>query len=193
LKNIGLLGGSFDPPHKGHLYISVEAKKILRLDEIWWLVAPQNPLKISKPATFEERLSNCRNITKNKSIKVLSIEKKIDSKYSYQTINFLQNYYTNIKFFWLMGADNLISFHHWQKWRQIFNNISVVVFKRHGYNIKALKSVTSKTFSRFRIVSTPIHQLQFKKLPSWTWINNREIRISSTQIRKQRLLLRGKN
>lgn len=193
MKNIGLLGGSFDPPHKGHLYISVEAKKILRLDEIWWLVAPQNPLKISKPATFEERLSNCRNITKNKSIKVLSIEKKIDSKYSYQTINFLQNYYTNIKFFWLMGADNLISFHHWQKWRQIFNNISVVVFKRHGYNIKALKSVTSKTFSRFRIVSTPIHQLQFKKLPSWTWINNREIRISSTQIRKQRLLLRGKN
>ena len=193
MKNIGLLGGSFDPPHKGHLYISVEAKKILQLDEIWWLVAPQNPLKISKPATFEERLSNCRNITKNKSIKVLSIEKKIDSKYSYQTINFLQNYYTNIKFFWLMGADNLISFHHWQKWRQIFNNISVVVFKRHGYNIKALKSVTSKTFSRFRIVSTPIHQLQFKKLPSWTWINNREIRISSTQIRKQRLLLRGKN
>ena len=193
MKNIGLLGGSFDPPHKGHLYISVEAKKILQLDEIWWLVAPQNPLKISKPATFEERLSNCRDITKNKSIKVLSIEKKIDSKYSYQTINFLQNYYTNIKFFWLMGADNLISFHHWQKWRQIFNNISVVVFKRHGYNIKALKSVTSKTFSRFRIVSTPIHQLQFKKLPSWTWINNREIRISSTQIRKQRLLLRGKN
>ena len=193
MKNIGLLGGSFDPPHKGHLYISVEAKKILQLDEIWWLVALQNPLKISKPATFEERLSNCRDITKNKPIKVLSIEKEIDSKYSYQTLNFLQNYYTNIKFFWLMGADNLIAFHHWQKWRQIFNNISVVVFKRHGYNIKALKSVTSKTFSQFRIFSTPIHHLQFNKLPSWTWINNREIRISSTQIRKQRLLLRGKN
>ena len=99
MKNIGLLGGSFDPPHKGHLYISVEAKKILQLDEIWWLVALQNPLKISKPATFEERLSNCRDITKNKPIKVLSIEKEIDSKYSYQTLNFLQNYYTNIKFF----------------------------------------------------------------------------------------------
>ena len=64
MKKIGLLGGSFDPPHKGHLYISYEAKKILSLDEVWWLVSPQNPLKITKPASYEERLKNCKNITR---------------------------------------------------------------------------------------------------------------------------------
>ena len=98
MKKIGLLGGSFDPPHRGHLFISNEAKKILHLDEIWWLVTPQNPLKISKPATYEERLQNCKQITKNFPIKILEVEKKIKSQYSYQTIKFLIQYYKNIKF-----------------------------------------------------------------------------------------------
>ena len=73
MKTIGLLGGSFDPPHKGHVYISLEAKKILKLDDVWWLVTPQNPLKISKPATYEERIQNCHNITIGKPIKVVEI------------------------------------------------------------------------------------------------------------------------
>jgi len=193
LKSIGLLGGSFDPPHKGHIYISLEAKKILKLDNVWWLVTPQNPLKISKPATYEKRIKNCYNITIGKPIKIVEIEKKINSTYSYQSLIYIQNHYKNIKFFWLMGADNLINFHHWEKWREIFNNISIVVFKRHGYNNKALKSISSKTFSHFQIVSNPINLVHFNQLPSWTWINNREIRISSTEIRKQRQLLRGKH
>ena len=193
MKSIGLLGGSFDPPHKGHIYISLEAKKILKLDDVWWLVTPQNPLKISKPATYEERIKNCHNITIGKPIKIVEIEKKINSTYSYQSITYIQNHYKNIKFFWIMGADNLINFHRWEKWRQIFNNISIVVFKRHGYNYKALKSISSKTFSHFQIISHPIHQVHFDQLPSWIWINNREIKISSTEIRKQRQLLRGKN
>ena len=78
MKKIGLLGGSFDPPHRGHLFISNEAKKVLHLDEIWWLVTPQNPLKISKPATYEERLQNCKQITKNFPIKILEVEKKLN-------------------------------------------------------------------------------------------------------------------
>ena len=103
MKNIGLLGGSFDPPHKGHLYISLEAKKILKLDEIWWLVTPKNPLKINKPASYAERIKNCKAITKGKPIKVSEIEKKINSSNSYQSINYIQNHYRNIKFFWLIG------------------------------------------------------------------------------------------
>ena len=86
MKKIGLLGGSFDPPHRGHLFISNEAKKVLQLDEIWWLVTPQNPLKISKPATYEERLQNCKQITKNFPIKILEVEKKIKSQLSYLSI-----------------------------------------------------------------------------------------------------------
>ena len=193
MKSIGLLGGSFDPPHKGHLYISLEAKKLLKLNEIWWLLTPQNPLKISKPATYPERIKNCREITKGQPIKITEIEKKINSTYSYQSISHIQNHYKNIKFFWLMGADNLINFHQWQNWKTIFKNISIVVFKRHGYNNKALNSKTSKTFSHFQKTTNPIDQTCFTQLPSWVWINNREIKISSTEIRKQRDLLRSSN
>ena len=193
MKKIGLLGGSFDPPHKGHIYISLEAKKILKLDDIWWLVTPQNPLKIDKPAIYNERIKNCINITKNYPIKIKEIEKKINSKYSYQTINFLQNYYNNINFFWLMGADNLINFHRWQKWRNIFKDIPIVIFKRHGYNNKALKSRTSHIYKNFKINNKKLIFEDFVKLPAWTIIQNKEIRISSTDIRKQRENLRSKN
>jgi nicotinate-nucleotide adenylyltransferase len=191
MKSIGLLGGSFDPPHKGHLYISIEAKKVLKLDEIWWLVSPQNPLKISKPATYTERLENCYEIIKGQPIEISEIEKKINSKYTYQSLSYIQNHYKNIKFFWLMGADNLINFHQWQKWRNIFNDISIVVFKRHGYNNKALNSITAKTFTQYQIVNNSLKKLFFTKTPSWSWINNKEIKISSTEIRKQRKSLRG--
>ena len=126
-------------------------------------------------------------------IKIKEIEKKINSTYTYETLDHLLNHYTNIKFFWLMGADNLINFHKWQKWRQILKEISIVVFKRHGYNNKALNSIACKTFSNYRIISYPLSKYHFNKLPSWTWIDNREIKISSTEIKMQRLLLRGKN
>ena len=193
MRRIGLLGGSFDPPHKGHIYISIEAKKLLQINEIWWLVTPQNPLKISEPATYQERIKNCKEISKDKPILIKEIEKKINSKYTYQTLDYLLNHYTNIKFFWIMGADNLINFHKWQKWRQIFQEVSIVVFKRHRYNNQALKSIACKTFTNYRIHSHQINNNHFNKLPSWTWIDNREIKISSTEIRQQRLLLRGKN
>ena len=193
MKSIGLLGGSFDPPHKGHIYISLEAKKILQLDGIWWLVTPKNPLKISRPANYEERIHNCKSITKTHPIKIEEIEKKIKSTYSFQTIDFLQNHYENINFFWLMGADNLINFHYWQKWRKIFSSIPIVIFRRHNYNVRALKSITLKTFNNFKISSKYLNKKKLTTLPAWTWIDNKEIKISSTEIRKQRELLRGKN
>ena len=191
MRKIGLLGGSFDPPHKGHIFLSLEAKKLLQLDEIWWLVTPQNPLKINKPATYNERLKNCKKITKNSPIIIKEIEKKINSKYTYQTLNYILKHYSNIKFFWIMGADNLINFHKWQKWKRIFDEISIVVFKRHGYNIKALKSIAYTKFSNNLIRYNNLNYNNFSNLPSWAWINNREIRISSTEIRKQRKMLRG--
>ena len=193
MKNIGLLGGSFDPPHKGHLYISLEAKKILKLDEIWWLVTPQNPLKINKPASYYERLRNCKLIVKNQPIKVKEIEKKINSKYSYQTIKYLNAHYKNLNFFWLMGADNLINFHRWQNAHRIFNEIPIVVFRRYGYNNKALKSNIANFYKNFRINGKNIRLNNFKKTPAWTIIQNKEIKISSTEIRKQREQLRYKH
>jgi len=191
LKHIGLLGGSFDPPHRGHLYISFEAIKILSLDEIWWLITPQNPLKILKPATYSERVNNCHKVTLDTSIKIKEIEKKINSKYTYQTLKYLKNHYSQIKFYWLMGSDNLINFHKWRKWRNIFNEISIVIFKRHGYNNKALKSIASKSFLHSQIKSFHLNQTYFNTFPSWAWANNKEIKISSTEIRQQRKLLRS--
>jgi len=193
MKNIGLLGGSFDPPHKGHLYISLEAKKILKLDDIWWLVTPQNPLKANQPASYSDRIKNCKLIIKNQPIKIKEIEKKINSKFSYQTIKYLNKHYKNINFFWLMGADNLINFHKWQNADKIFSEIPVVVFRRYGYNNKALKSYTSNFYKNFRVINKNLHIKDFKKLPAWTIIKNKEIRISSTEIRKQREILRFKD
>ena len=193
MKNIGLLGGSFDPPHKGHLYISLEAKKTLKLDEIWWLVTPQNPLKINLPASYSERVKNCKILTKNKPIKIKEIEKKINSQFSYQTIKYLNNHYKYIKFVWLMGADNLINFHQWQNAHRIFNEIPIVVFRRYGYNQQALKSYISNLYKNFRVKNKNIHIDNFKQLPAWTIIQNKEIRISSTEIRQQRELLRPKD
>ena len=193
MKKIGLLGGSFDPPHKGHLFISIEAKKMFQLDEVWWLVTPQNPLKIFKPATYNERVKNCKNITRNLPIKIQEIEKKIDSDYSFKTINFILNHYKNIKFFWLMGADNLINFHKWQKWKKIFNNMSIVIFRRHGYNTLALKSIASRQFKNNKIIISNLQLSDFDKLPSWAFIENKDVKISSTEIRNQREKLRGKN
>ena len=191
MKQIGLLGGSFDPPHRGHIYISLEAKKILSLDQVWWLVTPQNPLKITRPATYIERINNCNDISRTYPILVKEIEKKINSKYSYNTIEYLSNNYSSIKFYWLMGADNLVNFHKWQNWKKIFNKISVVIFKRDGYNRDALKSITSKTFNNYKIKPNNLNKIQFMTLPSWTFMQNKEIRISSTEIRQQRKLLRG--
>lgn len=193
MKHIGLLGGSFDPPHKGHLYISLEAKKTLKLDEIWWLVTPQNPLKINQPASYSERVKNCKILTKNKPIKIKEIEKKINSQFSYQTIKYLNNHYKYIKFVWLMGADNLINFHQWQNAHRIFNEIPIVVFRRYGYNQKALKSYISNLYKNFRLKNKNIHIDNFNQLPAWTIIQNKEIRISSTEIRQQRELLRPKD
>ena len=193
MKKIGLLGGSFDPPHKGHLFISLEAKKIFQLDEIWWIVTPQNPLKISKPATYNERIKNCKKITRNFPINIKEIEKKINSDYSYKTINYILNHYKNIKFFWLMGADNLINFHMWQNWQKIFNNMSIVIFRRHGYNSQALKSIAYQKFKNSLLINSLSNSSYFDKTPSWTVIKNKEIKISSTEIRNQRNKLRGSN
>ena len=193
MKKIGLLGGSFDPPHRGHLYISLEAKKILNLDEVWWLITPQNPLKISKPAKYSERLRNSKKITKNIPITIKEIEKKIKSKYSYETIKYLKNHYKNIKFFWLMGADNLINFHQWQKWQKIIKDMPIVIFRRYGYNTKALKSTTSNIYKNFRINKKKLSDSDFNNLPAWVIVENKEIKISSTEIRKQRKLFRGRN
>ena len=135
MKKIGLLGGSFDPPHRGHLFISNEAKKVLQLDEIWWLVAPQNRLKSSLDMeSFDKRLSYARLLTKNISyIKVLDLEKKNQLYATYKTVNFLNQRTRKVKFIWLMGSDILDNLNKWLYPNIIAQNIHIAVISRPGY------------------------------------------------------------
>ena len=188
---IGVLGGSFDPAHKGHLAISQEALKKLKLKKIIWAITKKNPLKKKSTTSLSSRINQCKRFLNKKNfIKIKFYEDIIKSNKTIDLINHLTKNSLN-EIYFLMGADNLINFHKWQKWQDIFNEISIVIFKRHGYNSLALKSITSKKFTTSKIRSLILNKKNFKKLPSWTWVNNKEIKISSSEIRKQRNLLRG--
>jgi len=189
-KNIGLLGGTFDPPHQGHFSISKHSLIKLGLDEVWWIVSKKNPLK-KENSKYELRLAETKKFLYSQKIKVFEVDRGFDSIYTIDLIMYLKKKFPKIFFIWLMGADNLINFHHWQKWQSIFNDIAIVVFRRHGYNTNALKSYSSNIYKKFRIHKKKLMISDLAKLPSWTLINNKEIKISSSQIRKQRELLRS--
>ena len=188
---IGILGGSFDPPHIGHLNISKIAIRKLRLTKLIWIVTQRNPLKKKPYLNVAMRIKLSKSITKNnKKILVKYLDNEVRSSYTFNLLNHLKKYNKKNMLFFLIGADNLINFHKWQKWRLIFEDIPIVIFKRHGYNEKALKSIALKTFENYKITTTILDKKYFSKLPAWTWIKNKEIKISSTEIRNQREILR---
>ena len=128
---IGLLGGSFNPAHKGHLHISRIALRALHLDYVWWLVSPQNPLKdVSETLPWEERLSSCREITLHPRIRVSEFEKKVGSNKTYNTLKTLLRTYPSTSFVWLTGLDNALSFHKWYRWRDILQLVATAHIAR---------------------------------------------------------------
>ncbi len=140
---IGLLGGSFNPPHLGHIHISLEAKKSLGLKKIWWVPAKQNPLKevISHKSLVVSRIRLCEEITKNyPQILVKDFEKDIPSIYTIDLLKKIIKEYPKHQFFWIIGADNILQFHKWKNWREIIRLVPLVVCDREDYFYKALKS-----------------------------------------------------
>lgn len=139
-RRIGLLGGSFNPAHEGHVHLSLEALKRLALDEVWWLVSPANPLKDA--ASLEEyqvRMGHAQHITRHHThIRVMDIEARMHTRYTIDIIRYLKRHYVQTDFVWLMGADNLVSFHRWQGWREILASVPVVVFNRSPFAFAAL-------------------------------------------------------
>ncbi len=165
---IGILGGSFDPAHKGHLAISRKARKIFRLKKIIWAITKKNPLKKKSNTSIAERIQKCKKITKSSSfIKVKFFEKIINSNKTIDLINHLKQNSKN-EIYFLMGADNLINFHKWHKWRIISQKCKIVVFDRHGYKKKSLNSISFK-----RLNGKSLNFIKFKK-----------VNISSSQLRK---------
>ena len=169
LNKIGILGGTFDPPHIGHLHISKVALAKLNLDKVIWVITKQNPLKQKSYLTIKTRIELAKNITKKESkIFVKYFENKVKSKNTFNLLKFLKKKNKNAKLFFLAGADNLMKFHKWRNWKQIPKLAKIVIFARIGYSTKVFNSIAAKSLEK----------------KDWTYINSKKIKISSSLIRK---------
>ena len=156
---IGVLGGSFDPAHKGHLAISKEAAKRFGLKKIIWAITKKNPLKKKSTTSIKDRIKSCKNIIKsNKLIKVDFYEEIIKSNKTIDLINHLQRK-KKCEFYFLMGADNLINFHKWHKWKKISEKTTILVFDRQGFKSKSIKSISFKKLNK-----KSLNFIMFKKI-----------------------------
>ena len=182
---IGLLGGSFDPPHEGHVHITKLALKIFNLSKIWWLVCPENPIKNVTPSDINSRFLASKKIMKHPSVVITDLEKKFETKYTFQTLIKLKKLYPSTKFVWLMGADNLINFHHWKNCDWIMKNIPVGVLARPEEQVKAGLSHAAIKFRNYRLPKEKSIILSNYIPPVWTLSNGPMRNISSTEIRKK--------
>jgi nicotinate-nucleotide adenylyltransferase len=166
---IGILGGTFDPAHIGHIKISKEAKKKIHLNKVFWVITKKNPFKKKSFLNLKKRINYAKKINiNNKFIKIYFFEDKIKSNKTIDLMKFLKNRYKKTEFFFIMGADNLINFHKWKKWNKIAEISKILVFNRLNYKSKSLKSISFKKLNKKR--------LQF--------INFKKVNISSSQLRK---------
>ena len=146
---IGLLGGSFNPPHAAHRLISLAALKRLRLDQVWWMVTPGNPLKVrSALLPLAERIRLCREVSRHPRIKVTGFEAGIGTAYTERSLSFLRRRFPSVQFVWLMGADNLAGFHRWNEWQAIFGLMPIAVEDRPEWRYRALASPSASPFRR---------------------------------------------
>lgn len=184
---IGLLGGSFNPAHEAHRQISLMALARLRLDEVWWLVSPQNPLKPEAGmAPFAERLAGAKAVAQHPRIRVTGIEARLGTVYTAETVLALKRRFPSICFVWLMGADNLIQIDRWKDWQRIFNAVPVAVFARPSYCFRALAAQAAHRFARARIPEGKAGTLARRRPPAWVFVHGRLNPLSASAIRAGR-------
>ncbi len=184
-RTIGLLGGSFNPAHGGHLHITLHALSKLKFDEVWWLVSPRNPLKRAETlADYEQRLASARAVAKAyKRVRVLDIEREAGTRFSYETVTLLQQKHPGTRFVWMMGADNLAQFHRWKRWEQLLATIPLVVFDRAPYSHTSLRSKAMIKARKFLFKNNALSN--FDSVPSLTFIHLKRDPLSSTFLRKK--------
>ena len=180
---IGLLGGSFDPAHEGHVHITREAMKRFGLTRVWWLVSPGNPLKSRGPAPLAQRMARAQAIMRDPRVTVTDIEARLGTRYTAQTLAQLKARYPGVRFVWLMGADNLAQFHRWQDWTWIMENVPVGVLARPLDRISARMSPAARVYRRDRISGRASQLLGRSDAPAWCFVNVAMSRQSSTAIR----------
>ncbi|MFG5383683.1 nicotinate-nucleotide adenylyltransferase [Yoonia sp. R2-816] len=180
---IGLLGGSFDPPHAGHVHITKAALKRFGLDHVWWLVSPGNPLKADGPAPLVQRMQAARAMMRHPRVRVTDLEARLGTRYTAQTLAALRMRYPGVRFVWLMGADNLAQFHRWQDWRWIMETVPIGVLARPGDRISARVSKAARVYARAKLPKQAAHVLGRKAAPAWSFVNLPLSDQSSTAIR----------
>jgi nicotinate-nucleotide adenylyltransferase len=188
-RRIGLLGGSFNPAHGGHLHISTLALKLLDLDQVWWLVSPQNPLKpVAGMAPFTGRLEGARRIAKgDRRILVTDLETRLGpSRYTADTLKALRRHFPRLRFVWLMGGDNLIQIPRWERWPEIFRTVPIAVFDRPSYSLKALSGLAATRFTRYRVPASGARRLAELEPPAWVFFHTPLDDRSATRIRLER-------
>ncbi|MBX2853561.1 MAG: nicotinate-nucleotide adenylyltransferase [Rhodobacteraceae bacterium] len=187
---IGLLGGSFDPPHAGHAHITEVALRTLRLDRVWWLVSPGNPLKSREPAEIAHRVATSRAMMRHPRVQVTDIETRLGTQFTADTLSELIKRYPQARFVWLMGADNLTSFHRWEHWDWIMETVPIGVLARPGAQVRAGLAPAAQRYRRARVDPRAAATLAFRRAPAWSLVTAPMAQLSplsSTEIRAQGL------
>jgi nicotinate-nucleotide adenylyltransferase len=184
---IGLFGGTFDPPHAAHRAACLLALRRLGLDRVWWMVTPGNPLKNTRGlAPLAERVAAAKKLANHPLIDVTDVEAAIGTPYTYETVSYLVRRCQGVHFVWIMGADNLRSFHRWQRWRGIAELVPIAVVDRLGPSLYSTVSVTAQALSRFRLPETAATKLAECKPPAWIFLHGLKSPLSSTALRAAR-------
>lgn len=189
---IGLLGGSFNPPHEGHRLISLHALRRLQLDRVWWLVTPGNPLKShSGLPTSAQRADIARQIACDPRIDVTCLEEEIGTRLTAETLCWLNRRCPRVRFVWMMGADNLEGFHHWHRWQDIARIMPIAVFDRPGATLAASRSRAALALAQSRIDERDAVRLADMRAPAWMFFHGKRSPLSSTAIRARFAVTRG--
>ena len=183
---IGLLGGSFNPPHAAHRAISLFAMKRLGLDRVWWLVTPGNPLKDTHGLPpLDQRAAAAEKVAHDPRIEISCIEAVIGTQYTCDTLAYLRRRCATTRFVWIMGADNLAQFHRWKHWQRIAALVPIAVMDRPPDSFRALASPAAKALAPYRIDERSAGRLATRDLPAWTFITGMKSELSSTRLRNK--------
>ncbi len=186
--SVGLFGGSFNPAHAGHMHVARTGLKALNLDQIWWMVSPQNPLKPKQPS-YESRVATVEALGLPRSMKISHMEREFETQYTVDTLRKAVQTWPHTRFVFLMGADNFLQLPKWRDWHTIMNTVPIAIIARPGKNYGAIRARMGKAAQVYRdarIAETQADSLKDCQAPAWTYLTPPMNRLSSTAIRARK-------